>query len=99
MFGVLFLCAITFALGAVWGKFNFITSNAYTLQSPVNIESESGDGVLPKGTELYFHSAAHRQTTYFAYISVPDEVAGKYIKETGFDDYGGIKRLITKTKK
>ncbi|MBN1007187.1 hypothetical protein [Amphritea pacifica] len=90
---VILLCIVSFSAGAIWGKFNFITSNAFTLDAPLEISSKTGNGVLPKDTELYFHSSAHSQTTYFAYVSVPEEIAKQNIRETGFDDYNGIKRL------
>jgi hypothetical protein len=90
---VTLLCVASFFVGAVWGKLNFITSTAFTLDAPLMISSKIGNGVLPKGNELYFHSSAHSQTTYFASISVPEEIAKQYIRETSFDDYNSIKRL------
>jgi hypothetical protein len=90
------LCVIAFGLGSVWGKFRFITANAYTLETAIPVQSRLGDGVIPKGTELYFHSSAHRQTVYWVYVSIPDELSQRVITESGFDDYGGIKRLTVK---
>ena len=90
---ILLLCVFFFAIGSMWGKYNFDTSNAYTLDKPIKLISKTGTGVLPKATELYFHSSAHSQTTYFAFISVPEEIGANSIRETSFDHYNGIKLL------
>lgn len=81
---VTLLCIVSFSAGEMWGKFNFITSKAFTLDVPIKISSKTGYGVLPKDTELYFHSSAHSQTTYFAYIAVPEEIVKQNIRETDF---------------
>lgn len=92
----LFLVMVCFGLGFLYGRYHTITSNTYTLTSPISLETAQGQLAVPKGTELHKHSAAHSRTTYFFFFNLPDTQNSEVVEKTEFDDWGGIKVLNSK---
>jgi len=90
----IFCCLISFAAGIHLKAIHFYSTNrAFLVNEELKVSSKEGVGVIPKGTEMYLHSNAHKTYTYYMYIDVPHALSDQKITEVDFDSYGGIKRV------
>jgi hypothetical protein len=90
----LIVAAIFFGVGSIFGKYHFITNDVRNLSSTVEVVSKSGEkGLIPAGSELHFHSSAHRATKYFVFIELPDSEVSTIVSKTKISHSGGIQPL------
>tara|TARA_R110002153_G_scaffold232891_2_gene386216 strand:+ start:2932 stop:3261 length:330 start_codon:yes stop_codon:yes gene_type:complete len=90
----LIVAAIFFGVGCIFGKYHFITNDVRNLNSAVEVKSKSGEkGIIPAGSELHFHSSAHRTTKYFVFIELSDSEVSTKVNKNKVSHSGGIQPL------
>ena len=90
----IFAIGVSFGAGYLYSVWNFVYSDTYELQENIQLVANGEEqGVLPKGAELHYQSAAHNEVDFYVFVRLPQDKAMAITKKVKVDTYNGVKRL------
>ena len=83
IFGAALLLTMTFGAGYLVASWRwFAHPDSYELRKPVAVRvSGSEQGVLPRGSKLYYQSSAHGSVDFYVLVRLPIEEAKVNLKK------------------